>query len=221
MLDELRQQIQTRLDELLGEAADRLRHAIATLGSRDDAAPPPDSASSVSPERARRALAPRTATRKPARSCASAGTAATVASAEPVEPPAGAPAGGRARTAARAGSGSTKNAPLGALACGGAMTAGEVATATGLGRASVSTRLSKLANSGEVTKALVATSSPTVRQQPRRRLASAPAARTGNWASSGAAGCWTTGSGRPASDVRWPARRPFALDQHGSYGEFV
>jgi hypothetical protein len=33
------------------------------------------------------------------------------------------------------------------------MTAGEVATATGLGRASVSTTLSKLAKSGEVSKA--------------------------------------------------------------------
>ena len=33
------------------------------------------------------------------------------------------------------------------------MTAGEVATATGLGRASVSTTLSKLAKSGELTKA--------------------------------------------------------------------
>jgi DNA-binding IclR family transcriptional regulator len=42
---------------------------------------------------------------------------------------------------------------LQALAGGSAMTAAEVATATGLGRASVSTTLSKLANSGEVTKA--------------------------------------------------------------------
>jgi len=33
------------------------------------------------------------------------------------------------------------------------MTAGEVATATGLGRGTVSTTLSKLAKSGEVTKA--------------------------------------------------------------------
>ena len=33
------------------------------------------------------------------------------------------------------------------------MTAGEIATATGLGRASVSTTLSKLAKSGELTKA--------------------------------------------------------------------
>ena len=34
MLDQLRQQIQTHLDELLGEA-DKLRHALAALGSRD------------------------------------------------------------------------------------------------------------------------------------------------------------------------------------------
>ena len=50
-------------------------------------------------------------------------------------------------------SGATKTAVLGALAGGKAMTAGEVAAATGLGRASVSTTLSKLAKSGEVAKA--------------------------------------------------------------------
>ena len=33
MLDQLRREIQTRLDELLGEA-DKLRHALAALGSR-------------------------------------------------------------------------------------------------------------------------------------------------------------------------------------------
>ena len=42
---------------------------------------------------------------------------------------------------------------LQALAGGDAMTAGEVASATGLGRGTVSTTLSKLANSGEVRKA--------------------------------------------------------------------
>jgi DNA-binding transcriptional regulator GbsR (MarR family) len=42
---------------------------------------------------------------------------------------------------------------LSALSSGEAMTAGEVAAATGLGRASVSTTLSKLAKSGEVAKA--------------------------------------------------------------------
>jgi DNA-binding IclR family transcriptional regulator len=42
---------------------------------------------------------------------------------------------------------------LAALADGKAMTAGEVAAATGLGRGTVSTTLSKLAKSGEVVKA--------------------------------------------------------------------
>jgi DNA-binding IclR family transcriptional regulator len=42
---------------------------------------------------------------------------------------------------------------LEALTSGTAMTASEVASATGLGRASVSTTLSKLAKSGEVRKA--------------------------------------------------------------------
>jgi DNA-binding IclR family transcriptional regulator len=41
---------------------------------------------------------------------------------------------------------------LGALADGKAMTAGEVATATGLARGTVSTTLSKLAKSGDVVK---------------------------------------------------------------------
>jgi biotin operon repressor len=47
----------------------------------------------------------------------------------------------------------TKEAVLAALANGDAMTAGEVAAATGLGRGSVSTTLSKLAKSGETVKA--------------------------------------------------------------------
>ena len=53
----------------------------------------------------------------------------------------------------RTASGATKSAVLAALASGNAMTAGEVANATGLGRASVSTTLSKLAKTGEITKA--------------------------------------------------------------------
>ncbi len=127
MLDQLRREIQTRLDELLREA-DKLRRALVALGSRGGAAPPSASAApSPAPERARRrarsAPASRTATPKPARP-------------------------------ARPAPGSTKTAVLQALAGGNAMTAGEVATATGLGRASVSTTLSKLANSGEVSKAI-------------------------------------------------------------------
>jgi DNA-binding IclR family transcriptional regulator len=42
---------------------------------------------------------------------------------------------------------------LGALADGNAMTAGEVAAATSLARATVSTTLSKLAKTGDVLKA--------------------------------------------------------------------
>jgi len=53
----------------------------------------------------------------------------------------------------RTASGATKSAVLAVLASGDAMTAGEVANATGLGRASVSTTLSKLSKTGEVTKA--------------------------------------------------------------------
>ena len=53
----------------------------------------------------------------------------------------------------RAAQGQTRSAVLAALSSGEEMTAGEVAAASGLGRASVSTTLSKLANSGEVAKA--------------------------------------------------------------------
>jgi DNA-binding IclR family transcriptional regulator len=42
---------------------------------------------------------------------------------------------------------------LAALDNSGAMTAGQIATATGLGRATISTTLSRLAKTGEVTKA--------------------------------------------------------------------
>ncbi|MEO8966560.1 MAG: winged helix-turn-helix domain-containing protein [Solirubrobacteraceae bacterium] len=64
------------------------------------------------------------------------------------------PASGRPKSsAARAAPGATKSAILAALATDDAMTAGEIATATGLGRATVSTTLSRLAKTGEVTKA--------------------------------------------------------------------
>lgn len=53
----------------------------------------------------------------------------------------------------RAAPGGTKATVLGALSSSEALTAGEVAKATGLGRASVSTTLSKLTKTGEVTKA--------------------------------------------------------------------
>ncbi|MGZ6638966.1 MAG: MarR family transcriptional regulator [Solirubrobacteraceae bacterium] len=60
-----------------------------------------------------------------------------------------------APTRARTAPGATKAAVLAALKLkdGSAITAGEIAAATGLGRATTSTTLSKLAKSGEITKA--------------------------------------------------------------------
>jgi DNA-binding transcriptional ArsR family regulator len=56
-------------------------------------------------------------------------------------------------TGVRTAPGSTKAAVLAALAADRALTAGEVASATGLARATVSTTLSRLSKSGEVVKA--------------------------------------------------------------------
>jgi DNA-binding transcriptional ArsR family regulator len=149
MFDELGQQIQTHLDELLAEA-DKLRLALTALDTRHGASTSPASAApSGAPERAARRArsASRTATRKPP------GRASTASAPASAEPSASARASRVAGAVARAASGSTKAGVLRALAGGGAMTAGEIASATGLGRASVSTTLSKLASSGEVAKA--------------------------------------------------------------------
>jgi len=152
MLEQVRRDIKNRLDELLGEA-DKLRRALAALGSRESAAAP--SASSPPKVRSRRSdshSTSRTATPKSARLRANATTAATARSRQPAKAPAA--ASGRAKSrAARAAPGATKSAILAALATDSAMTAGEIATATGLGRATVSTTLSRLAKTGEVTKA--------------------------------------------------------------------
>jgi DNA-binding transcriptional ArsR family regulator len=59
----------------------------------------------------------------------------------------------RTRSTRRTAPGETKSRVLEALSDGKAMTAGEVATATGLARPTVSTTLSKLAKSGDVVKA--------------------------------------------------------------------
>lgn len=119
MIDQIRRDIQNRLDQLLAEA-DKLRRALMALGSSDGAAPTAE------------APAPKPSAAKPARRARSAR---------------------QTTSTGRAASGATKSAVLDALAGGKAMTAGEVASATGLGRASVSTTLSKLAKSGEVSKA--------------------------------------------------------------------
>jgi hypothetical protein len=134
MIDEFRHQIKKRLDEVTGEVA-KLRGALAALDGRAAApsartAPARDRA----PARRARASAPKPAT--------SASTRTLRRRARQT-----------ARKNGRAQSGATKTAVLEALAGGGAMTAGQVAEKTGLGRASVSTTLSKLSKSGDIQKA--------------------------------------------------------------------
>jgi len=143
MLDQLRQDLQHRLDDLLGEA-DKLRRALGALGSRETTKP------SSAHDRSR---APRSRRRTPtATPRGRAAASRTPASTTPSQRAKSAVAAGNGTTA-RTASGATKSAVLAALASGNAMTASEVANATGLGRASVSTTLSKLAKTGEITKA--------------------------------------------------------------------
>jgi DNA-binding transcriptional ArsR family regulator len=155
MLDQIRHEIQARLDELLAEA-DKLRHALAALSSRDGATPTNGSGTSRkrAPRSAAAANVSSTSRKRPGnrrstepKPTVSAGSTAADKSTAP------AASSSTSSVPARSAPGTTKTAVLKALADGNAMTAGEVATVTGLGRASVSTTLSKLANSGEVTKA--------------------------------------------------------------------
>jgi DNA-binding transcriptional ArsR family regulator len=146
LIDRIRHDIQDRLDQLVGEA-DKLRRALVALGSRDSASAPakstkPSPAKTPARGRSTRTASPPTpkaAPKQPATPTAKASSAAGKTDA-PSAP-------------TRSASGATKTAVLDALAKGEAMTAGDVAAATGLGRATVSTTLSKLTKSGEVTKA--------------------------------------------------------------------
>jgi DNA-binding transcriptional ArsR family regulator len=141
MIDESRKQIQARLDQLMAEA-NKLRRALAALGGGDRSAPA---------DSAPRRMRARRSTESPSRSAARAGSSSRGSSATASDATRGRSTGQRSRT--RAAQGETRSAVLAALSSGEAMTAGEVAAATGLGRASVSTTLSKLAKSGEVAKA--------------------------------------------------------------------
>jgi hypothetical protein len=135
VIDQIRNRIQERLDQLTHDA-DRLRKALAALDPRSSAPP----------------------TRKPAARKAPASKSAPAAPPKPTAPAAqSAPAQRTSQPAAtaarRTAPGATKASVLAALAGGEAMTAGQVAEKTGLGRGTVSTTLSKLAKSGEVQKA--------------------------------------------------------------------
>ncbi len=153
MLDQLSRGIKTCLDALLREA-DKLRQALTALGSRDaSAAASPktrfSAAQTPSPRRAKAALSPAASPRQTKRSRAGKPGAASSSrqSTSRSTTPAGAAGDG-----ARSAPGATKRAVLAALADGKAMIAGEIATATGLGRPSVSTTLSRLAKTGQLTK---------------------------------------------------------------------
>ena len=137
MIDRIRQDIQVRLNELLAEA-DKLRRALVALDPRERPRTPHAEHAKARPssmEPAAMPSSPKTALPKPS----SARTRTLVASA--------------ASAPARTASGATKAKVLSALSNDGALTAGEVAKATGLGRATVSTTLSRLAKSGEIAKA--------------------------------------------------------------------
>lgn len=145
MLDQLRRDMQSRLNELLGEA-EKLRRALAALSSRSSTPSPP----AASPRARDSATArSRPQTPKPTRARrTAAGARARSAGAPAAKPPRGSTA-----TTPRTAPGATKTAVLTALADGQALTAAQVATTTGLGRPTVSTTLSRLAKAGDVTKA--------------------------------------------------------------------
>ena len=149
MIDEIRRDLQTRLDQLMDEA-ERLRNALAALGGSNGAA-----SRRVRASRPRRTAAAGSGASRPKGRTARSSNASASPATRGQRSSAASRSSARGRTAngAGAGSGGTKGAVLEALASGKAMTASEVAAATGLDRASVSTTLSKLAKSGDVGKA--------------------------------------------------------------------
>ncbi len=157
MIDRIRADIEQRLEQVLAEA-DRLREALNALGTSDGPGAAPARRQSRGPARGGRrggsarsgaAAGGRASRGRSTRSRAATGRSTGAASAGG----GGAAASGRTRT--RTASGATRQAVLDALSKAGGqpLTAGQVASATGLGRPSVSTTLSKLARSGDVTKA--------------------------------------------------------------------
>ena len=172
MIDRLREQIQERLDQLLGEA-DRLRKALAALDPRPSKPParkpPARNTAAATETKPAASTTKRTAARRASRPAA--------------------------RSPRRTAPGATKASVLAALDGGEPMTAGQVADKTGLARPTVSTTLSKLAKRGEVEKAergYRLPSSPSLRLP--RRTRSAPVRRPVH--ASRAALTWPGGSAR-------------------------
>jgi DNA-binding transcriptional ArsR family regulator len=134
LIDRIRHDIQQRLDQLLAEA-DKLRHALAALDPRERSAPKPNTTSSQ-PAAKQAAKTPDAPKQTPTRTRTR--TARTT---------------NGASVSSRTAPGETKAKVLAALSSERASTAGEVATATGVARPTVSTTLSRLSKSGEVVKA--------------------------------------------------------------------
>jgi hypothetical protein len=133
MIDQIRRDIQARLEELLGEI-DKLRRVLAALTSRGSE---PDDADRTAPV-ASSAAAGESAAKSPRASARR--TPRTRKASVPPRPAAPKPASSAgAPASARNAQGATKAEVLAALEDGIAMTAGEIAAATGLGRATVST----------------------------------------------------------------------------------
>jgi DNA-binding transcriptional ArsR family regulator len=134
LIDRIRHDIQQRLEQLLVEA-DKLRHALAALDPRERSTRKAKTTKSQ-PTATRAAKTPDAAKQTPARTRTRTAGAANGASASTRTP-----------------LGQTKTKVLAALSSDQALTAGEVATATGLARPTISTTLSKLSKTGEVVKA--------------------------------------------------------------------
>jgi hypothetical protein len=138
LIDRIRKEIEERLAEIQAEER-QLRQVLGALETGTA------SAAAGAARRASRAL-PRRGADKPAAPATAASAAPAAAAAKPASTR-------RRGGSGRGGSGETKSRVLQALADGTAKTASEVAAASGLGRGSVSTTLSKLAKAGELIKA--------------------------------------------------------------------
>ena len=139
MIDRIRHNIQERLDQLLAEV-EKLRHALAALDPRERPASEPKPAKS------------KPAAKRPASKANSTKANSTKPTPARARTRAASSANG-SPTSTRTAPGETRAKVLAALSSDGALTAADVANATGLARATVSTTLSRLASSGEAVKA--------------------------------------------------------------------
>lgn len=131
LIDRIRKDLQERLDAVLGEA-EKLRKALVALDPRGGSG---------------------TASRSRSSADGASGRATGASSSRPAGSSRSAASRPRRSANRRTPPGATKRRVLDALSDGSAKTAGEVATATGVARGTVSTTLSKLAKTGEVVKA--------------------------------------------------------------------